>query len=152
MAGMNYFAYGSNMSTAYIRDYCPSATFVMRARLPNFHIEFRRYSADLQGGISSIIEAPGEMIHGVLYDIEEAEILALDILEDVPDNIYRRDSYLVFGEDGNWHQGDLYRVCEPAGPYTPSRTYVDFMLAGAREHNLDPTYIQGLQAIRDSLD
>jgi len=38
---VRYFAYGSNMSTAYVREYTPSAMFVMRADLPNFHIEFR---------------------------------------------------------------------------------------------------------------
>jgi hypothetical protein len=80
------------MSTAYIREYCSSARFVMRAVLPDFHIEFRRYSIDLQGGISSIIEAPGEILHGVLFEIEEREILELDVLEDVPQGIYRRDN------------------------------------------------------------
>jgi gamma-glutamylcyclotransferase (GGCT)/AIG2-like uncharacterized protein YtfP len=149
---MKYFAYGSNMSTAYLHDYCPSATYVMRANLPNFHIEFRRYSTELQGGISSIIEAPGEMIHGVLFEIDEAEILALDILEDVPLGIYRRDSFLVLGEDGNWHKGDLYRVANPAGPYTPSKKYVDFMVTGALEQQIDADYAQKLINLRASLN
>ena len=39
-----YFAYGSNMSSVYIRDYCPGAEPCGRARLVNFRIEFRRYS------------------------------------------------------------------------------------------------------------
>ena len=149
---MNYFAYGSNMSTDYIRDYCPSARFLMRAFLPNFHIEFRRYSENLQGGISSIIEAPGEMIKGVLYDVDEKELLELDILEDVPLGIYRRDTFFVLGEDGQWHHADMYRVANPAGPYTPSKKYVDFMVAGAREHGIDPEYTTRLVALRQSLD
>jgi len=102
---MNYFAYGSNMSTGYIHEYCPSAKFVMRATLPNYHIEFRRFSTDLQGGISSMIAAPGEMIQGVLFDIDPAELDALDILEDVPKGLYVRETFLVLGEDGNWHTG-----------------------------------------------
>ena len=148
---MNYFAYGSNMSTDYIRDYCPSARFLQRAFLPNFHIEFRRYSKDLEGGISSIIEAPGELIKGVLYDVDEKELLAMDILEDVPQDVYRRDPFLVLGEDGQWHRADLYRVSHPAGPYTPSRKYVDFMVAGAKEHGIDPEYTAKLVALRQSL-
>ena len=32
---MLYFAYGSNMSTQYIHDYCPSAAFQLRGLLPN---------------------------------------------------------------------------------------------------------------------
>ena len=149
---MRYFAYGSNMSTAYIREYCPSARFVMRAVLPNFHIEFRRYSTDLQGGISSIIEAPGEMVHGVLFAIEERELLELDVLEDVPQGIYRRDTYMVLGEDTGWQRADLYRVCHPEGPYTPSQKYLDFMVAGTQEHHLDKAYTNQLIELRATLE
>ncbi|MEM9776901.1 MAG: hypothetical protein AAF902_20150 [Chloroflexota bacterium] len=48
------FSYGSNMSIRYIRDYCPFAKYVMRATLPNCEIQFRRFSTDLNGGISTI--------------------------------------------------------------------------------------------------
>jgi gamma-glutamylcyclotransferase (GGCT)/AIG2-like uncharacterized protein YtfP len=149
---MNYFAYGSNMSTAYIHDYCPSAKFVMRANLPNYHIEFRRFSTDLQGGISSIIEAPGEMIHGVLFDIDESELDALDVLENVPEGLYLRETFYVFGEDGNWHRGELYRVANPAGPFTPAKQYVQWMVDGAREQGLDDDYAAKLVALLESLD
>ena len=149
---MNYIAYGSNMSTAYIRDYCPSAKFIQRIFIPNFHLEFRRFSTDLQGGICSIIEAPGELIHGVLYDIDPAEIEALDILENVPEGIYKRETFLVLGEDGNWHQGDLYRVANPSGPYTPAKQYLDWLIAGAKEHQIDAEYTAKFVALRASLD
>lgn len=148
---MNYIAYGSNMSTAYLRDYCPSAKFIMRIYIPNYRLEFRRFSTDLQGGISSIIEAPGELIHGILYDIDQAEIEALDILENVPEGIYTRETFLVMGEDGQWHRGDLYRVAHPSGPYKPAKRYVDWMIAGAKEHNLDTDYLAKLIALREML-
>ena len=86
---MLYFAYGSNLSTKYVRQYTPSAVFVRRALLSNFHIEFRRYSDNLKGGISTIIEAPGEMVHGVIYEVDPKEIAALDILEKVPLGVYK---------------------------------------------------------------
>ena len=149
---MNYIAYGSNMSTAYLRDYCPSAKFIMRVYIPNYRLEFRRFSTDLQGGISSIIEAPGELIHGILYDIDQAEIEALDILENVPEGIYTRETFLVMGEDGQWHHGDLYRVAHPSGPYKPAKRYVDWMIAGASEHNLAADYIARLVALCETLD
>ena len=149
---MKHFAYGSNMSTDFTRKYCPSAKFIIRADLPNFHIEFRRYSEDFEGGISSIIEAPGEMVKGVIYEIDEKEILELDIVESIPEGIYRRDTFLVFGEDGQWQHAEVYRVTEPAGPYTPSRQYVDMMVAGAEEHLIDTEYTARLAALRQSLD
>ena len=149
---MYYFAYGSNLATRFVRDYTPGAKAVMRAALPNYKVEFRHHSEDLGGGISSIVEAPGNLVRGVIYDVPEAELEALDILESVPEGLYRRDNFLVLGEDGEWQRADLYRVATPTGPYTPSTSYVDFMIEGAREHGLDADYIEQLVAIRRSLD
>ena len=144
---MYYYAYGSNMSTKYIRDYCPSAQFVMRAQLPNYRIEFRRFSTDLQGGISTIMEAPGELVHGVIYDIPKAEILELDILEDIPLGLYKREAFLVRDEKGGWQQAHLYRIVNPTGPYVPAGRYIEMMIEGAREHGLDGAYIEALAGL-----
>ena len=94
------FAYGSNTASRYLRGYCPGAEPLMRAVLPNFWIEFRRYSTDLQGGISTIMETPGDRVRGILFSIPRVEIEALDILEDVPLGLYLRQGFLVLGEDG----------------------------------------------------
>lgn len=147
---MYYYAYGSNLSTKYIRDYCHSAEYVMRAQLPNYHIEFRRFSTDLQGGISTIMEAPGELVHGVIYEIPEAEILELDILEDVPLGLYKRESFLVLDETGSWQSAALYRIVTPSGPYEPSSKYIEMMIEGANEHNLAAHYIDWLKSLRSS--
>lgn len=149
---MYYFAYGSNLSTRYLHGYCPSATFVARADLPNYRVEFRRYSTDMQGGISSIIEAPGELVRGVIFEVDAAEIEALDILEDVPEGLYMRDTFLVLDEDGQWQSADLYRVANPSGPYVPAKQYLDMMVDGARQHGLDAEYVDRLVAMRESLD
>lgn len=149
---MRYYAYGSNLCSRYIRRYCPSAAFVMRADLPNFRVEFRHYSKNRDGGISSIIEAPGELVQGVIYEIPRAEIDELDILESVPQGLYRRDTFLVLGQDGGWHKADLYRVSNPAGPYKASKAYVEDMIEGAREHGLTSDYVDMLVNLRRSLD
>jgi len=145
---MYNFAYGSNMSTAYLHQYCPSAQPVMKAMLPNYEIQFRRYSTDLLGGISTIIEAPGQRVEGVIYEIPQPEIDELDILEDIPLGLYRRDTFLVLGEDGEWHHADLYRVVKPDGPFAVSARYLEYMIAGAKEHGLSDGYVDGLVALR----
>lgn len=149
---MYYFAYGSNLSSDYIRDYTPGATFVMKADLPNYKVEFRHYSENLGGGISSIVETPGSLVKGVIYEIQESELEELDALESVPEGIYRRDTYFVMGEDGQWHRADLYRVSTPTGPYSPSTSYVDYMIEGAREHGLDAEYVEQLVTLRKTLE
>ncbi|MGA2080206.1 MAG: gamma-glutamylcyclotransferase family protein [Holophaga sp.] len=149
---MKYFTYGSNLSLAHTRDYIPNAKFVMRASLPNFRVEFRYYSVNYKGGISSIIEAPGDMVQGVIYEVDEGELVAMDILEQVPNRVYLRERFCVLGEDGKWHHADLYRVAHPYGPFTPAKKYVDFMIAGAKEHGLDAEYTDRLVRLRQSLD
>ena len=143
-----HFGYGSNMSEAYMRQYTPSLEYVMNAQLPNFEIQFRKYSENMQGGISSIIAKPGGMIYGVLYYIPKNEIEELDILEDVPLGIYKRETFQVLGEDGTWYAADLYRVSEPKGPYEPASQYLDLMIAGAKEHNINKEWIARLEQMR----
>jgi len=145
-----HFGYGSNMSEAYMKQFTPSLKYVMNAQLPNFEIQFRKYSEDMGGGISSIIEKPGGMIYGVLYWIPKTEMEALDILEDVPLGIYKRETFQVLGEDGEWYGADLYRVTEPKGPYEPASKYLDLMIAGSTEHNINPEWIAMLKEMRAS--
>ncbi len=149
---MYYYAYGSNLSISYMRQYCPSVTFVMKADLPNYKVAFPHYSQDMQGGISSIIETPGQLVRGVIYQIPKREIDELDILESVPEGLYRRETFLVCGEDRKWCQADLYRVTTPTSHYAPAKGYLDLMIEGAREHDLDPEYIEKLVSWRQALD
>ena len=148
---MHCYAYGSNLSSTHVRRFCPSAAFVMRADLPNQRVEFRHYSPLRQGGISSVVEAPGELVRGVIYEIPDAEIETLDRMESVPEGLYRRDTFLVLGEDRVWHPAELYRVTTPTGPYTPAKEYLDLMIEGAREHGLNPAYVERLAALYRSL-
>ncbi|MGD2201312.1 MAG: gamma-glutamylcyclotransferase [Candidatus Bathyarchaeota archaeon] len=148
---MYHYAYGSNLSPNFLKEYCPSAQFLMKALLPNFRVEFRYYSKKRQGGISSIIPHPGGLVNGVIYEIPEDEMLRLDEVESVPQGFYIRETFLVLGDDGGWHEADLYRVVEPEGPYTPAKSYIGLMLEGAEEHSLDPDYIRELKELYESL-
>jgi gamma-glutamylcyclotransferase (GGCT)/AIG2-like uncharacterized protein YtfP len=147
-----HFGYGSNMSEAYMKQFTPGLKYVMNAQLPNFEIQFRKYSENMQGGISSIIEKPGGMVYGVLYYIPKKEIEALDILEDVPLGIYKRETFQVLAEDGNWYAADLYRVTEPKGPYKPAGQYLDLMIAGAKEHNINADWQATLKKMRAEVE
>ena len=140
-----HFGYGSNMSESYMRQYTPSLKYVMNAQLPNFEIQFRKYSNNMGGGISSIIEKPGGMVYGVMYYINQKRMDELDILEDVPLGIYKRETFQVLGEDGKWYGADLYRVTEPKGPYEPAKKYLDLMISGATEHNINKDWIKKIK-------
>ncbi len=148
---MLHYAYGSNLSYSFLRSHCPSSRFLMRADLPNFRVAFPFYSQRRQGGISSILPEPGGLVHGVIYEVPEEEMLHLDEVESVPQGLYARETFLVLGEDGEWRKADLYRVVNPTGPYTPAKSYVELMLEGAEEHGLPLSYIEELRRLLKSL-
>ena len=144
---MLHFGYGSNLNQEFLRIHCPSARFIMKAFLPNQEVQFRFWSDVRNGGISTIVPAPGELVHGVIYEVEASDLERLDVLESVPQGLYSRDSFLVLGEDQAWHKADLYRVTEPRGPFAPARSYVELMLTGAKERGLDPVYVKRIEGM-----
>ena len=143
---MFHFGYGSNLSIDFVKEHLtPNAKFVMKGYLPNFEVQFPFWSEEDQAGCSGIMEAPGELVHGALYEVTEQELIELDNMEDMYKDLYQRRTFLVLGEDGSFHPADLYRVIDPEGPFPPSRSYVDIMLTGARELELDPEYIKKIE-------
>jgi len=150
---MYHFAYGSNLNLDFLNQYVPSAEYIMKAYLPNFEVQFRFWSKKRQGGISSIIEKPGGMVHGVIYECDEEDMKKMDILESVNQGLYKRETFKVLGEDQNWYDADLYRIVKSQGPFTPARSYVELMLSGAKAHGLDREYIRFIENIYEqSLD
>lgn len=146
-----YFGYGSNLDETYFKQWTPSAKRVTTARLPNYEIQFRKYSTDLEGGISSIVPKSGGMVQGVVYTIDKKEMEALDILEDVPLGIYNRETFKVISPDGKWYNADLYYVANPKGPYTPSLKYLGYMIKGAKAQGINQPWIDYLEALRDEV-
>jgi gamma-glutamylcyclotransferase (GGCT)/AIG2-like uncharacterized protein YtfP len=146
---MYHFGYGSNLNQDFLHQYVPSAEFLMKAYLPNYEVQFRFWSRERQGGISSIIEKPGGLVYGVIYECDDDELVDLDILESVPQGLYKRETFKVLGEDRLWHDADLYRIAKPQGPFTPSRGYVELMLSGAKAHALNPEYVKVIKSIYD---
>ena len=143
---MFHFGYGSNLSTEFVtQELIPDAKFVMKACLPNFEVQFPFWSPEKQAGYSGIMEAPGELVHGALYEMTEQELIAMDNLEDCYKDTYKRETFLVLGEDGKWHKADLYRVIDPQGPFPPARSYVETMLEGARDLGIDPEYTKKIE-------
>jgi len=143
---MLHYGYGSNLSIKAVHeDLNPNAKYVMKGFLPNFEVSWPMLSGEEGTAYSGIMEAPGELVHGALYEMTEQELIAMDNLEDCYKDTYRRETFLVLGEDGKWHKADLYRVVDPQGPFAPERSYVEIMLEGARDLKIDPEYIKKIE-------
>jgi gamma-glutamylcyclotransferase (GGCT)/AIG2-like uncharacterized protein YtfP len=153
---MLYFAYGSNMDAAQIKERCPSAKFVCRAKLPSHRLTFTRMSVIRRCGVADILRDETKEVWGVVYELPENELENLDKDESFrlgrPDdqNDYTRENCDV------WHEGDakrplivaIYRGHPQPNPPLPNCDYKNLIIAGARHWQLPGYYIQELESIQ----
>jgi gamma-glutamylcyclotransferase (GGCT)/AIG2-like uncharacterized protein YtfP len=142
---MRYFAYGSNMSSGELRRYCPGARFVAVASLRDYRLDFTRYSAKRGGGVADIVAHPGESVWGILWDVPDDELPALDRKEGVP-VAYRRVDVTVEAM-GEHVAAVAHAVVDKEPSQPPSRDYLDLLLAGAREFGLPDDYVAALASL-----
>ena len=140
------FSYGSNMSSARLRDRVPSARFVAVAILPAHRLRFHKVSRDNSGKCDAEeTENPDDRVYGVVYEIANEEKPDLD-----------RKEGLGFGYDEKvveviTEQGKLnilmYFATRVNSSLKPYCWYKEHVLIGAREHGLPPEYIAQIEAI-----
>jgi len=75
---MLYFAYGSNMDWAQMKERCPSVRFVGNDVLNGYRFDFTRRSNNRDCGGMDIVKEDHGQIWGVIYQIDELEIGNLD--------------------------------------------------------------------------
>lgn len=151
---MLYFAYGSNMDWAQMKQRCLSARFVGKAVLRGHCLAFTRKSQTRGCGVADVIGAPGSKVWGVVYEIADIDLGKLDQCEGYQpgrqSNAYWRRECFVFVEDVNDQPLTTvsYFAEAQSNPPLPSRAYVDQIIAGARLWRLPQEYIGQLEQIK----
>lgn len=138
-----YFAYGSNMLSRRMLARTPSARRVGPARLSDFELRWHKVSRD-GSGKCDIVDAPGGVVQGVLYQIAAAERQALDIAEGLGTG-YREVLLEVQTSEGA-QQAISYRATNIDSFTKPYSWYKALVVAGAKEQRLDAAYIEALDA------
>ncbi len=138
-----YFAYGRNMGSSTMELACPSSRFLGVAELRDHRLAFTRRSLRTGTGVADVLVAPGASVWGALYELDEADLAALDEKEG-NGWAYERKPVRLFSEDGrSEHDAFAYVVIEPEPDHVPpSREYLQALLDGARERGLPDTYIE----------
>jgi gamma-glutamylcyclotransferase len=139
---MRYFAYGSNMNWEQMQQRCPSARFLGVGRLKDHRLAITRKSRRRLCGTADVITELGSEVWGIVYEIDEADILLLDHFEDG----YRRESMNVL-LDGLERPTWIYIAEKESCPPPPSAHYKRLMLEGARHWRLPSAYIAYLEQI-----
>ena len=131
-----YFAYGSNMSRAWMWQLCPKAEALGPAMLAD-----HRFLV-MSSGYASVLRHPGDVVHGVLWRIAQADLHALDRYEDVAGGLY--DRWMIPVQ----HRGDrrtaLIYVGRSDAPGRARPEYCELLLSAARDWELPPTYVANL--------
>jgi gamma-glutamylcyclotransferase (GGCT)/AIG2-like uncharacterized protein YtfP len=154
---MLYFAYGSNLDPEQMRSRCPSSHVAGLASLRDHRLIFPLPSDRWGGGVSSVQPAHGPTVWGVLYELTDEDLVALDGFEGYHGagavNVYDREQVsvdLTRPDDGSiprrvraW----IY-IARPIRPTPPSRRYLDAILRGARHHRLPDEYVSALESLQ----
>ena len=148
-----YFAYGSNLSEARLRENCPSARLVTVARLSGYRLAFTMRSDNWGGGVADIRPQPEGEVWGAVWCIATDESARLDRQEGVhatPPR-YRRIDVAVVTPEGDALECLAYQVVTPAThEIPPSPRYRQTMLRGARACALPPDYVERIAALPDT--
>jgi cation transport regulator ChaC len=123
MGQVLYFAYGSNLDDAQMRERCASARVVGRATLPNHALVFGGFSHRWGGAVASAVRTKGASVEGLLYELGDVDLRALDRFEGHP-FAYERVVKLVLDEHGRRRRATTYIQPEDGfEAWTPPRAY-----------------------------
>ena len=132
-----HFSYGANMSRAVMRRYAPAARALGAAELADHRFVI---TAD---GYASVRPERGRRVHGVLWRITPQDRVALDGWENVGGGLYRAVTLPV--RQAGRRMPALVYLARPSGEGRPKPGYIELVMAAAREWDLPPDYIDGLQ-------
>jgi gamma-glutamylcyclotransferase (GGCT)/AIG2-like uncharacterized protein YtfP len=133
---MLHFAYGSNMDRALMLRRCPTATAIGAARLDQWRFIVTR------DGYASVVPAPGEVVHGVLWQLGPRDVAAVNAYESIDSGLYRR-RLLAVRRDGLIRA--LVYVARERRAGRPKPGYQELVVAAARAWKLPADYVIELQ-------
>lgn len=116
-----YFAYGANLNLAGMRFRCPAARPIQSLELKDWTLAFN--------GVATILESPGSVVHGALWELTDECEDALDIFEGYP-YLYTK---IHLEQDGL--QFMVYIMNED-NPAPPSKYYLNTIREGYQDWKL----------------
>jgi hypothetical protein len=141
---MKYFAYGSNMLEQRLKARVPGAVRQTNAWVVGYSLRFNKQSID-QSGKCNIVDAENlhERVHGVLFDVPDAELPLLDELE----KGYHHQGLLVVLPDNTTQRAlgyvaDAENINDTLKPYS---WYHKLITAGAEQNRLPKEYVEALK-------
>ena len=144
---VRYFAYGSNMLTARLRERVPSATAIGIGQLEDHALRWDKRSwRDGSGKCDAEFTGqPSDVVWGVVFEFDPEDKPALDQAEGLG-NGYMETVVNILTEAG-WITAVTYLATDKDASLRPYHWYKALVIAGAREHGLPPSYRSHLELV-----
>lgn len=138
----------------HLRARCPSAITIGIAEVPGFSLAFCKRSVDTSGKASLVQSGrEGDRAFGVVFEVSNSELSALDRAEGAGSRYHRIDDFPVcLIGDGQVIQTVTYSASKREEGLRPYCWYLALVLAGACEHGLERDYIDRLRRIDFDVD
>jgi gamma-glutamylcyclotransferase (GGCT)/AIG2-like uncharacterized protein YtfP len=141
---VKFFAVGTNMDEARMRQLVPSARRLTVASLPGFVLKWHKRSAE--GGKLNAVRTghPDDVVWGVVYELDRPGSKHIDEAQRAAG--YREERVTVIDPVGMEHDVVLY-VARPDmidESVLPTQAYRDPIVAAARTNALPPGYVDEL--------
>jgi gamma-glutamylcyclotransferase len=145
---MKYFAYGSNMLRERLQKRVPGASVIGVASVSGRVLRFRKKSSDGSAKCDLLAtECENDVAWGVLFEIPEGQIAALDDAEGLGKG-YGKETVQVCAE-GGVTVGSIAYLATPDAitpALQPYDWYHSLVAAGARQNNLPASYVEAIEA------
>lgn len=139
---MKYFAYGSNMSLARLRQRVPSAVALGCYSIRGYDLRFHKVGQDGSAKCDAYYTGNTcNVIYGVLFEIEPSEKPGLDKAEGLGQG-YNEKRVWVSTHTGRRYEAKTYIASSMNPALKPFSWYLNHVLVGAKESSLPYAYIQ----------
>ena len=98
------------------------------AILPDYEMIFNKHSND--GGKANIMYSPGDLVEGILYSVNEEDLLILDKYEGVAAKQYKRYDIKVQNHNKNSIAAVAYKALNTGKVSAPTEEYLNYILEG----------------------
>jgi gamma-glutamylcyclotransferase (GGCT)/AIG2-like uncharacterized protein YtfP len=139
-----YAAYGSNMDPAQMARRCPHSPQQGTGWLEGWRLTFGGENLGWEGSLATVVEAQGQQVFVVLYEVSEADEAALDRWDGVTLGYYRKSKVRVSTLEGDvlaW----LYVLNDYEGGL-PSARYLGNLADSAELAGAPADYVAELRA------
>jgi len=112
------------------------------AILTDYEMVFNKHSND--GGKANIMYSPGDLVEGILYSVNEEDLLILDKYEGVAAKQYKRYDIEVRNNNRQTTVAVAYKALNTGKAYAPTEEYLNYILEG--KEFLSPGYYTKLKS------